>query len=107
RPPAELLHLRRGLADRARQPRVGLDGLGGGDDVAALSRERERDVLADAAGGAGDEGHAAGEFHAAKTTRTPRSFRAVLRSLGKCGGHECARRRNGSVRRWFAERWAA
>src|SRR5262249_4279490 len=84
----ELLHLGRGVVDGAGEARVGLDGLGGSDDVTALAGEGERDVLADAAGGAGDEGHAIGEFHAAKPTRdeTSRSFRGVLRSSPADGG---------------------
>ena len=47
--------------DRPRQLRMRLDGLGGDDDVGAVARGAQRDGLADAAAGAGDEEGLAGE----------------------------------------------
>ena len=52
----ERLDLARRVADRARDARVGRDGLRGDDDVAPVARERERDGLADAPGCPADEG---------------------------------------------------
>jgi hypothetical protein len=44
-----------GGVNSARELRVGLDGLGGDNDVGAVARGAEADGLADSATGAGDE----------------------------------------------------